>query len=98
VAEFGFGVLADVSLDLFPVAALIADAFARRADRQNASQNSTDIFGVAYHVRSAARFLIMKVSVIPGAILAAPGHQCQVPLYGTFFPNHLQVSLEIRLL
>jgi hypothetical protein len=36
VAEFGFGVLADVSLDLFPVAALIADAFARRADRQNA--------------------------------------------------------------
>ena len=25
---------------------------------------------MAYHVRSAARFLIMKVTVIPGAILA----------------------------
>jgi hypothetical protein len=36
VAEFGFRMFADVSLDLFPVAALIANAFARRADRQNA--------------------------------------------------------------
>src|SRR5947207_6174186 len=74
VAEFGFGMFADVSLDLLPVAALIANAFARRADRQDASQDPTDIFGVAYHVRSAARFLIMKVTVIPGAILAVLGH------------------------
>jgi len=98
VAEFGFGVLADVSLDLFPVAALIGDAFARRADRQDASQNPTDIFGVAYHVRSASRFLIMKVTVIPGAILAVLGHESQVSLYGTFLPNHLQVAFETRVL
>ena len=74
MAEFGFRMFADVSLDLSPVVALIGNAFARRVDRQDTSQNPTDIFGVAYHVRRAARFLIMKVTVIPGEILAILGH------------------------
>src|SRR5215213_7627187 len=38
VRELGLGPLRDVLLDLLPVAAVVADPLARRADRQHAAQ------------------------------------------------------------